>query len=106
LNNLFEDNTNDDDENKNLEDDIFAAIHAIRAYDDKKPLDTDVIQYWYNKRFTDPTLSKLALILHGVPATQVSVERCFSILKFILSDYRTNIRSDTLSDLMLLKLNI
>lgn len=100
---LFDDDVHEDD--KDLEDDVLTAILAIRNYNDKKSLDTNVIQYWYAKRFSDATLSKLALILHAVPATQVSVERCFSTLKFILNDYRTNIRPDTLADLMLLKLN-
>lgn len=99
---LFDDDSNDEDD-KHLEDDISAVFIAIRNYNDKKPLDTNVIQYWYSKRFSDPTLSKLALIVHALPATQVSAERCFSILKFILSEYRTNIRSDTLENLMFLK---
>lgn len=100
---LFDDDSADED--VDLQDDVQAAILAIRNYNEKKSLDIDVIQYWYNKRFSDPTLSKLALIVHAVPATEVSCERCFSTLKFILNDYRTNIRSDTLADLMLIKLN-
>lgn len=87
------------------EDDVVAAFGIICSYQDRKPLDTNVLEYWHAKRFSNPVLCKLATVVHAVPATQVSVERCFSVLKFILNDYRTSIRSDTLENLMLLRLN-
>lgn len=105
ISHLYDHDSSEEDDEMNLKDDLFEVSSAIRNYKDKQPLDTNVIEYWYKKRFSDPKLSELALILHAIPATQVSVERCFSTLRFILSDYRTNIKSDTLADLMLLKLN-
>lgn len=87
------------------EDDIVAAFGVICAYEDREPLDVNVLEYWHNKRFSNPILHKLAMVVHAVPATQVSVERCFSILKFILNDYRASMRPDTLENLMLLRLN-
>lgn len=102
LNELYESR---EDSNINFEDDDYEILKTIRNYTDKKPLETDVIQYWYNKRFACPILYKLACIVHAVPASQVSVERCFSTLRFILSDYRTRMGENTLEKLMLVMLN-
>ncbi len=87
------------------DDDTFAAEAIIRNYDDKQPMDTNLLDYWYSKRFSNPILYKLAMVVHGVPATQVSVERCFSILRFIFSDYRTRLLPELLADIMFIRLN-
>ena len=49
-----------------------------------------------------PELSELAKMVSGVPATQVSVERLFSGLKYILPPYRSNISSRNVEDILLL----
>lgn len=87
------------------DDDIIAADAVIRNYEDKQSLDTNLLDYWYSKRFSNPILYKLAMVVHGVPATQVSVERCFSILRFIFSDYRTRLHPELLADIMFIRLN-
>lgn len=83
---------------------IFAQ-ELICAYNDRKPLNTNVLEYWYERRFSCPLLYKLALIVLGAPASQVSVERCFSVLKFILNDYRTRVNKTTLENIMIIRLN-
>ena len=37
---------------------------------------------------------------------QVSVERLFSALKFILNPHRTSMKSDIITDILLIRLNI
>lgn len=81
------------------------AYEIISAYNDRKPLNTNVLEYWYERRFSCPLLFQLASIVLGAPASQVSVERCFSVLKFILGDYRSRINKDTLENIMLIHLN-
>ncbi|XP_060856315.1 uncharacterized protein LOC132934050 [Metopolophium dirhodum] len=54
---------------------------------------------------THPELHELAKVVFSVPGTQVSVERLFSGLKFILSPYRTNISSSNLEDQLLVRTN-
>ena len=44
-------------------------------------------------------------IVFPVPATQVTVERAFSTLKFVLSDKRANIEDMLLEDILLINLN-
>lgn len=102
MNEMYEDNN---DVISNFEDDDFEVYKMIRNYTDKKPLETNVLEYWHNKRFGCPILYKLASIVLAVPASQVSVERCFSTLRFILSDYRTRMNENTLENLMMVMLN-
>lgn len=52
-----------------------------------------------------PELYKLAITVLAVPATQVSVERLFSGLKFILSPLRTNIGERILENQLLVRAN-
>lgn len=54
------------------DEDIVSAFATICSYNDKQPLNTNVLEYWYEKRYSSPTLYKLALVVHGVPATQVT----------------------------------
>ena len=64
----------------------------------------DVIQFWENCDEKNKELSEIAKIVFAVPATQVTVERAFSTLKFILSDKRANIEDVLLEDILLINL--
>lgn len=66
---------------------------------------TDVMFYWKMKATELVFLSKLAEILHGVPATQVSVERTFSALNFIVSDRRNKLSTESINDVLMTRLN-
>ena len=61
-----------------------------------------VLKYWEERRFTSPELYELAKIVHAIPATQVSVERLFSALRFILSRLRSCLSSEMVEDLVLI----
>lgn len=65
----------------------------------------NILMYWKIKSNEYPTLSKLARTIYAVPATQVSVERSFSALKFILSDERNRLSSHNLENILLVRLN-
>lgn len=67
--------------------------------------DFNVIQYWIKKRYTDPKLFRLAKILLSVPSTQVTVERLFSQLKFVITDNRMKLKDETVKNVMFLKMN-
>ncbi|KAI8120087.1 hypothetical protein CVS40_8584 [Lucilia cuprina] len=64
-----------------------------------------VLNYWKQRRFTDPELYILSNIIFGVPPTQVSVERAFSSLKIILTDSRNRLSQENLENILLAKLN-
>lgn len=68
-------------------------------------LDTNPIKYWSDRKTSDKELYELSLITNSVPITQVSVERAFSSLAFILSPLRNSLASDTLENILLVRLN-
>lgn len=68
-------------------------------------ISTNVLKYWEKMKSSEPYLYKLAQIVMAVPASQVSVERCFSALKFILSDHRYNLSDESVKNVLLVRLN-
>lgn len=72
---------------------------------ERAKLKEDVLVYWQNNKDNYPELYKLAEIVLAVPGTQVSVERLFSMLKFILNSLRNRLSSDIINDILFLKAN-
>ncbi|KAL9693198.1 hypothetical protein quinque_012483 [Culex quinquefasciatus] len=64
-----------------------------------------IIEYWKSKRLHNPLCYKLAMVIYSAPSTQVTVERLFSHLKFILTDFRNKLSSMSIKDIMLLRMN-
>lgn len=102
---------NDIDENMNSTNSINnvrkAAYQEIKNYAPARILDTNIniLNYWKIKNTEFRTLAVLANIVHAVPATQVSVERSFSALKFIYSDQRSQLSASNMENILLVKLN-
>lgn len=69
------------------------------------PISTDIIQYWQAKRYEDTELYDLAMTALAAPATQVSVERCFSAVKILLDQRRLRMSADLLNDMMIIRCN-
>lgn len=65
----------------------------------------DLMQFWRESKQLWPALYELAAVVHSVPSTQVSVERLFSAMKFILNDLRTSLNGDILEDILLIRAN-
>lgn len=76
-------------------------------YRDQKRLShkLDILKFWKKMETTHPVLAELSKTVYSVPSTQVSVERLFSGLKFILSPYRTSVSSKNLEDQLLVRTN-
>jgi hypothetical protein len=62
---------------------------------------TDIFQFWHNH--TNADLSALCLTVLSLPMTQVSVERIFSGLKYILNDQRFRMKKDIIDAIMVLR---
>ncbi|KAH9384809.1 hypothetical protein HPB48_026825 [Haemaphysalis longicornis] len=56
------------------------------------PRSTNMLKFWEERKERRAELYMLAQVALGVPATQVSVERAFSALKFVLSEQRSRLR--------------
>lgn len=65
----------------------------------------DAINYWKRSATMYPILSQVALDLVCVPVTEVSVERLFSHLAFILNPLRNRLTGDILEDILFLRMN-
>lgn len=65
-----------------------------------------ILGYWSSAvRYEYDALYALSRVLLSVPATQVSVERAFSALRYVLNDYRTGLSDESLENILLIKLN-
>lgn len=66
---------------------------------------TSVLNFWFDNRANYPLLFEVACIVLGVPGTQVSVERSFSQLKFIMNDLRGSLTSENIQNILLVRSN-
>ena len=66
---------------------------------------TNILKYWNNQKCVHPYLFQLSEVVMAVPATQVSVERTFSQLKYVLLDQRCSMSSGILEDVMFIRCN-
>lgn len=65
-----------------------------------------ILGYWSSPvRYEYDGLYELSQVMLSVPATQVSVERAFSALRFVLTDYRTSMNDASLENILLVRLN-
>lgn len=71
----------------------------------KEPLNNNILEFYHSIKFRKPHLYKLALTVLATPATQVSVERAFSALNFILTEKRNKLSQENLNSLLVVKLN-
>lgn len=104
LNSIKESNTSDEEEDELS--DLDAKFLEIENFHPKRlPSESNILDYWEAHKYTNTNLYKLATLIHGVPATQVSVERAFSALHYVLGYLRYKLSSENLATILLVKLN-
>lgn len=64
-----------------------------------------ILTFWKEKALLEPQLYLLSQVVFAVPATQVSVERLFSSLKFVLNDLRYNLNENIVDDVLVIRNN-
>lgn len=87
---------------KNLED----LELELALYDKLSRLQpgVEIMKFWKEQnQFTE--LQSIALDIISVPVKEVTVERMFSHLTFVLNRYRSTLKADLLEDIMFLRLN-
>nr|XP_029709413.1 uncharacterized protein LOC115255424 [Aedes albopictus] len=65
----------------------------------------DILEYWKKRKFSNPRVYRLAMVVLAAPSTQITVERLFSQVKFVLTDSRMRLSSASIKDIMVLKMN-
>ena len=68
-------------------------------------LTTNILEHWESQKNSNPVLYILSQVALSIPATQVSVERLFSSLKFILSAQRAQLAQQKLTNVMFIRAN-
>lgn len=68
-------------------------------------LTTNILEHWESQKNSNPVLYILSQVALSIPATQVSVERLFFSLKFILSAQRAHLAQQKLVDVMFIRAN-
>lgn len=66
---------------------------------------TPVLAYWESQKEIHPELYELACMINSIPPSQATVERSFSILKFIFTCKRHKLKANILEDILMMKLN-
>lgn len=90
-------------EHANEEEDFFLLLDK---FDKSTPYqNTSILAFWESQKDIHPTLYELACILYSIPPSQATVERSFSILKFIFTCKRHKLKTKMLEDILLIKLN-
>lgn len=81
-----------------------AEIESFRKLP-RAPIDSSVHDIWRKNRKMFPILYEIASIIMSIPPSEVSVERNFSKLNFILNRFRTNLSDFELEKILFLSLN-
>lgn len=84
---------------------IRALLDEYDRLTDPLPSSADIMKYWQGRKSVSPELYDLAMIVLAIPATQVTVERLFSALRFILRPQRFNLSSENIDHVILLNAN-
>lgn len=82
-------------------------MSALTAFEKTQRLGkgANILTFWEDNKLIMPELYEIAQTVLAVPATQVSVERLFSGMKFILSHLRASMNSDILEDILIVRSN-
>lgn len=70
-----------------------------------EPFGTDILKYWREKKL-DPELAKVVALALSAPASQVTVERAFSVLPLIMTDRNTKLTDEYVQKNALIKTNM
>lgn len=84
-----------------------SLVEEIRKFKllKREPAKSNIIERWTQLKLTFPTLHQLAMTVMAVAPTEVSCERNFSILDFVLTKRRNRLTDTNLEMILFLKLN-
>lgn len=61
------------------------------------------VVWWFERKRDFPKLSRLAIAVHGIPASSTPAERSFSISEGIITDKRMNIDPMAVENLLIIR---
>lgn len=87
-----------------MEGEFSSRLIKLKERDMEMP-DCNVIKYFQKVQKTDAEMASVAAVILGLPVTQVSVERAFSYLPLVITPRRDSLKSSTVDDIIVIKLN-
>lgn len=66
---------------------------------------SNILEYWEGEKEENEALYKLAMVVFGIPPTEVQIERDFSKLNFVFGNRRCMLEKQRLEDIMVINLN-
>lgn len=66
--------------------------------------ETEIMEFWKNQE-DFPILKDIALDIISAPVTEVTAERLFSHLKFILNEFRAKMKGLLVDDILVMRMN-
>lgn len=82
--------------------DFFRPLFTLPLVDD---LNTSPLDYWAKRKIADPELYQIVCVVNAAAPTQVSVERSFSGLAYILNARRVSMGDKLLQAILTVRLN-
>ncbi|KAL7725006.1 hypothetical protein ACLKA6_001442 [Drosophila palustris] len=77
-------------------------LQKLSKVEELQPIiDVDVLAFWKGKQYTDQELHAISNLCFAVPPTQVTIERAFSTLRLVLTDYRNRLSQEVLENILL-----
>lgn len=94
-------------EHRECQDDDDEIMNKLKKFGNIKrsSMQEDTIEFWAKNKNNMSDIYEISTILNAVPATQVTVERAFSSLPFILSALRNQLHAETLENILIVRLN-
>lgn len=83
---------------------VFSSLKEFSNVE-RIPVNSNIIHWWNTMKLKYPEIYKLSLIVHGIPVTQVSVERIFSIFKLVLSPQRNSLLPSNTENIIFVRAN-
>lgn len=81
--------------------DLFVKDEALQTTDDS----WSIFKFWAEKKNKNPVLYELAMVIHAIAPTQVTVERNFSVLAYVYNARRSNLSQKLLENILMIVLN-
>lgn len=84
---------------------LLDTFHVSLQHEVRNTTTSNCLEFWENKKSSYPSLYEVACVINSIPPSQATIERGFSILKFIFGEKRTRIDQELLEKILCIKLN-
>lgn len=81
-----------------------AMLHSFQAVP-RLSCKMSILRFWEDNKYMYPLLYDIARIVHAVPGTQLSMERIFDQLRFVLRDNLSKLKTKNMENVLFVRAN-